>query len=177
VIDPRNAWLMDSMLQDVVRRGTARRALSLNRSDLAGKTGTTNEYVDAWFSGYNPDVVAISWLGYDQPRNLGRGETGGSAALPMWINYMRTALKDVPQRTRERPDGLVPLMLADGGQGDFVYRENVPPEPALVPVLPPDLTPPAEAPEEALPVIPPVARPMPVVPAPVIERSLGAARP
>jgi len=177
VIDPRNAWLMDSMMQDVIRRGTATRALTLKRGDLAGKTGTTNDYVDAWFGGYNPDMVAVSWLGFDQPRNLGRGETGGSAALPMWVNYMRTALKDVPERPRERPDGLVALDVGAGGRSEFVYLENVPPEPPQVPILPPDLTPPAEAPDEALPFISPAARPMPVVPAPVIERSFGPARP
>jgi penicillin-binding protein 1A len=177
VIDPRNAWLMDSMMRDVIRRGTATRALTLKRGDLAGKTGTTNDYVDAWFSGYNPDMVAVSWLGFDQPRNLGRGETGGSAALPMWVNYMRTALKDVPEKPRGRPDGLVALDVGAGGRSEFVYLENVPPEPPQVPILPPDLTPPAEAPDEALPFISPAARPMPMVPAPVIERSFGPARP
>ncbi|MCC4119174.1 penicillin-binding protein, partial [Aromatoleum toluclasticum] len=78
VIDPRNAWLMTSMMQDEIRRGTATRALTLKRGELAGKTGTTNDYVDAWFAGFHPDLVAVSWMGHDQPRNLGRGETGGS---------------------------------------------------------------------------------------------------
>ncbi len=171
VIDPRNAWLMDSMLQDVIRRGTGTRALALKRSDLAGKTGTTNDYVDAWFAGYNPDVVAVSWIGYDQPRNLGRGETGGSAALPMWVSYMRTALKDMPERELERPDGLVALPVGFGERVEYVYQENVPPAPPAIPILPPDLAPPSESPDEALPYIPPAARPMPIEPAPVEERS------
>jgi len=175
VIDPRNAWLMDSMLQDVVRRGTGTRALQLKRSDLAGKTGTTNDYVDAWFTGYNPEVVAVSWMGFDQPRNLGRGETGGSAALPIWINYMRSALKDSPEVQQPRPDGLIPIQLADGSRGDYVYRENLPPVPPEIPVLPPDLTPPSEAPVEALQPVPvftaPPVKPIVVTPAPVVERT------
>src|SRR5690606_21767134 len=77
VIDSRNAFIMTSLLQDVARIGTAARARELGRSDLAGKTGTTNNHVDAWFAGYNPDQVAIAWMGYDQPRSLGRSETGG----------------------------------------------------------------------------------------------------
>lgn len=148
VIDPRNAWLMTSMLQDVIRRGTATRALALKRGDLAGKTGTTNDYVDAWFAGYNPGVVAVSWLGFDQPRNLGRGETGGSAALPMWVNYMRTALADLPEQSLPRPEGLIALPSYDGGRDEYIYRENQPPAP------PPSLFEwlmPTEAPEEAVP--------------------------
>lgn len=135
VIDPRNAWLMNSMLQDVVRRGTAARAKSLGRNDLAGKTGTTNDYVDAWFAGYTPDVVAVSWIGYDQPRNLGRGETGGRAALPMWIDYMRTALKDIPERQAARPAGLIAIRQQGSSQDDYYYQENERPAP-LHPELP-----------------------------------------
>ena len=180
VIDPRNAWLMDSMLQDVVKRGTATRARSLGRSDLAGKTGTTNDYQDAWFCGYNPDVVAVAWLGHSQPRNLGRGETGGSAALPMWVDYMRVALKDVPDRPMPRPEGLVAIELQEGAaQSEFVYRENKPPEPPPLFMPSFDLSPAAESPHEAIPQAPlaPLPPPAPQAPAPVIERSFGSANP
>jgi penicillin-binding protein 1A len=129
VIDPRNAWLIDSMLQDVIRRGTGQRARSLGRNDLAGKTGTTNDYVDAWFAGYNPDVVAVSWIGYPQPRNLGRGETGSRAALPIWIDYMREALKDLPEKPRTRPAGLLPIRHEGSDYTDYYYQENPPPAP------------------------------------------------
>ena len=129
VIDARNAYLMDSMMHDVIRRGTATRALALKRRDLAGKTGTTNEYVDAWFCGYQPTLVGIAWIGFDQPRKLGDGETGGSAALPMWIGYMQEVLKGVPESQMAVPDGLV--SVAVGSESDdrppsreMVYREN-----------------------------------------------------
>jgi penicillin-binding protein 1A len=130
VIDARNAYIMDSMLKDVVRRGTARRALALGRSDIAGKTGTTNDYVDAWFCGYNPDLVAVAWIGFDQPRRLGDGETGGSAALPIWLDYMQVALKKVPERVPVRPEGLAeitsidPLTLQE--LHELIYQEYVP---------------------------------------------------
>lgn len=120
IIDERNAYLMDSIMKDVVRHGTARRALSLNRPDIAGKTGTTNDSHDAWFAGYSPKVVAIAWIGFDQPRNLGSRETGGGLALPVWIDYMRTALKDVPVVERPMPAG---LMQAGS---DLYYIENPP---------------------------------------------------
>jgi penicillin-binding protein 1A len=107
VIDPRNAWLMTDMMQDVVRYGTAARASQLGRNDLAGKTGTTNDARDTWFAGFNPDLVAIAWMGYDQPRSLGRGETGSHSALPIWMNFMGTALKDVPQKGWPMPDGII----------------------------------------------------------------------
>jgi penicillin-binding protein 1A len=107
VIDPRNAWLMTNMMQDVVRYGTAARAGQLGRSDLAGKTGTTNDARDTWFAGYTPDLVAISWMGYDQPRSLGRGETGAQTALPVWIKFMDSALNGVPQKTWAMPSGIV----------------------------------------------------------------------
>jgi len=111
VIDPRNAWLMTSMMQDVVRYGTAARAGQLGRSDLAGKTGTTNDARDTWFAGYNPDLVAISWMGYDQPRSLGRGETGAQSALPIWINFMGPALRGVPQTGWAMPAGIVAMKI------------------------------------------------------------------
>ena len=111
VIDPRNAWLMTSMMQDVVRYGTATRAKQLGRSDLAGKTGTTNDARDTWFAGYNPDLVAISWMGYDQPRSLGRGETGAQSALPIWINFMGPALRGTPQTGWAMPAGIVAMKI------------------------------------------------------------------
>ena len=126
VIDPRNAYLLDGMMHDVVRRGTATRANALRRGDLAGKTGTTNDYVDAWFCGYQPTVVAIAWIGFDQPKRMGNGETGGAAALPMWIGYMQQALKGVPESFMEKPDGLTPITTPDGGAQDYVYREHKP---------------------------------------------------
>jgi penicillin-binding protein 1A len=111
VIDPRNAWLMTDMMQDVVRSGTGARAGELGRSDLAGKTGTTNEARDTWFAGYSPDLVAIAWMGYDQPRSLGRHETGAQSALPIWISFMSEALKGVPQKGWEMPAGIVTVKI------------------------------------------------------------------
>ncbi|WP_374340932.1 PBP1A family penicillin-binding protein [Methyloversatilis sp.] len=140
VIDSRNAFLMDSMMQDVVRRGTATRALALKRSDLAGKTGTTNDYLDAWFCGYQPSHVAVAWIGFDSPRTLGRGETGGSAALPMWVDYMRHALKDIPQAQIPMPDGLLRIDAGHDNQGvprsDLMYQEHLPPAPESLPEEP-----------------------------------------
>jgi penicillin-binding protein 1A len=106
-IDARNAFLMDSLLRDVVRKGTATSALRLKRTDLAGKTGTTNDSHDAWFAGYQPKVAAVAWVGFDQPRKLGDRETGGGLALPIWIGYMATALKGVPDRPAVPPNGVV----------------------------------------------------------------------
>lgn len=104
VMTKANNFLMVSMLKDVVRRGTARKALALSRQDLAGKTGTTNDYVDAWFTGFNSQVATTVWVGFDEPATMGRGEAGSVAALPIWVNYMRDALKSVPQDTQEIPE-------------------------------------------------------------------------
>jgi len=145
VIDPRNAFLMTNMMQDVVRYGTAARAAELKRTDIAGKTGTTNDSRDGWFAGYNPGLVAIAWLGFDQPRSLGRGETGAQAALPIWINFMAQALKKVPQNGFAVPSGLVSAtisattglrLVAEGQSGitEYFYQENLPAE--SVPVAP-----------------------------------------
>lgn len=120
VIDERNAYLMDSIMKDVVRHGTATRALSLKRPDIAGKTGTTNDSHDAWFAGYHPKIVAVSWIGFDQPRNLGSRETGGGLALPVWIDYMQKALKDVPIEERPAPNGVIQVA------GELYYAENPP---------------------------------------------------
>ncbi|HEX6945493.1 MAG TPA: penicillin-binding transpeptidase domain-containing protein, partial [Casimicrobiaceae bacterium] len=133
-IDPRNAFLMTSMLKDVVAYGTATRALSLGRKDIAGKTGTTNENVDAWFAGYVPSMVAVAWIGYDQPRTLGNNETGAVAALPIWIAFMQKALKGVPDKPLEPPEGVVSLRINadtglrdDGGAlSEWFYNEYLP---------------------------------------------------
>ena len=121
VLDARNAYVMDSLLQEVVRSGTAARAMSLKRTDLRGKTGTTNDSHDAWFSGYsNENVVGIAWIGFDQPRSLGDRETGGGLALPIWMSYMEKALRGVPEKERAMPEGLTTA------NGDLYYVENVP---------------------------------------------------
>ena len=120
VIDERNAFLMDSMMKDVVRFGTATKALSLKRPDIAGKTGTTNDSIDAWFAGYQSKLVGVAWIGYDQPKNLGNRETGGGLALPIWIGYMAKALKNIPIEERAVPEG---MMVVDG---EYYYAENPP---------------------------------------------------
>jgi penicillin-binding protein 1A len=120
VIDERNAFLMDSMLKDVVKFGTATKALVLKRTDIAGKTGTTNDSFDAWFAGYTPKIVGIAWIGFDQPKNLGNKETGGGLALPIWISYMQKALKDAPIEERAMPDGIIQ------SGSDYYYAENPP---------------------------------------------------
>ena len=107
VIDPRNAFIMTTMMRDVVRAGTAARAMQLGRQDLAGKTGTTNENVDAWFCGFNASMVAIAWIGFDQPRTLGINETGAVAALPIWMNFMAKVLKGVPEQPLTPPEGVL----------------------------------------------------------------------
>ncbi len=109
VLDARTGFLIDSLLKDVARYGTAARASSLGRADVAGKTGTTNESHDAWFSGYAGGLVAVGWMGFDQPRPLGVRETGGGLALPIWIDYMAGALKGVPEAVREVPPGVVQI--------------------------------------------------------------------
>lgn len=117
VLSPEINFLMTSMMQDVIREGTGAGAKVLGRRDLAGKTGTTNEYRDAWFSGFNSDIVATAWIGFDQPASLGRGETGGRAALPIWIDYMRVALAGTPERPLAAPEGITKVYInADTGQ-------------------------------------------------------------
>lgn len=107
VIDKRNIWIMNSMTRDVIKHGTGRRALSLQRQDLSGKTGTTNDQRDAWFYGYNVNIVAIAWVGFDDFQPMGNRETGARAALPMWIEYMKTALQDIPETISPKPSGLI----------------------------------------------------------------------
>ena len=111
IIDERTAYIMTSMLQDVIKRGTGRRAMALGRDDLAGKTGTTNESKDSWFSGYNADYITTVWAGFDQPESLGRNEYGGTVALPIWMNYMAAALKDKPSHLQAEPEGMLTLRI------------------------------------------------------------------
>ncbi len=136
-IDGRNAFIMTSLLQDVVRSGTATRAMQLGRTDLGGKTGTTNEFVDAWFCGFGTGLVAVSWIGFDNPHTLGHNETGGQAALPIWITYMGRALKGIEELPRSVPEGVVQARInaesglreADGrGIPEYFYQEFLPPE-------------------------------------------------
>ncbi|MNE05097.1 Penicillin-binding protein 1A [compost metagenome] len=111
IVDGRTTYILNSMLEDVIKLGTGRRALALGRPDIAGKTGTTNESKDAWFSGYNADYVTTVWTGFDQPESLGRKEFGGTVALPIWMNYMGAALKDKPPHTQAEPEGLLSLRV------------------------------------------------------------------
>jgi penicillin-binding protein 1A len=137
VIDPRNTFIMTSILRDVARIGTAAKARELGRYDLAGKTGTTNNLVDAWFAGYNPTQVAVAWIGFDQPRTLGNQETGGHAALPMWISYMGKVLQGTPDEPYPVPSGVVQAKIDpltglrvgedEGGLYEYFYQEFLPP--------------------------------------------------
>jgi penicillin-binding protein 1A len=111
VISAQNAFIMRSMMREVVQRGTAVRAKELGRKDIAGKTGTTNDQIDAWFSGFNDQVVTTSWVGFDNQRSMGGRETGGRAALPMWMDFMRIALDGQPENLEEQPVGLVTIRI------------------------------------------------------------------
>ena len=129
VLTPQNVWLMTSMMRDVIQRGTGRKARVLGRTDLAGKTGTTNDQKDAWFSGFNHALVTTAWVGFDKLEPLGRNETGGRAALPVWIDYMAVALKGVQQQKLGPPEGLVTVridpatgLLAGSGQTDAIFE-------------------------------------------------------
>ena len=129
IMDERTHFLMNNMLQDVIRRGTGKRALALQRSDLAGKTGTTNDQKDAWFSGYNRDLVTSVWVGFDQPRHLGRWAFGSNTALPVWVNYMGTVLANKAQRPFPQPAGIVNVridpetgLLAKPGQRNAIFE-------------------------------------------------------
>ncbi|HIE1297454.1 penicillin-binding protein 1A [Burkholderia contaminans] len=119
-IDPRNAYVMNSLLQSVAQRGTGARTNVLKRTDLAGKTGTTNDSHDAWFAGYQHTLAAIAWIGYDNPRSLGDRETGGGLSLPVWIDYMGAALKGVPEFKPTVPDGVESL------GGELYFTEFAP---------------------------------------------------
>lgn len=138
VLDERIAYMMDSILKDVIAKGTATRAQVLGRSDIGGKTGTTNGPRDAWFSGYSPTLVATAWVGFDDNSVLGSSEFGGTAALPIWIEYMQTALENEPEIERERPNGIVTARIDPttglrttasnpNGVYEIFLRENTPP--------------------------------------------------
>jgi penicillin-binding protein 1A len=111
IIDDRTAYIMTSMLQDVIKRGTGRKALAMGRGDIAGKTGTTNESKDSWFSGYNADIVTTVWTGFDQPQSLGRREYGGTVALPIWMKYMSAVLEGKPEHAPAEPEGILTLRI------------------------------------------------------------------
>jgi penicillin-binding protein 1A len=111
---------MDSLLREVVRSGTAARAVSLGRSDLAGKTGTTNDSHDAWFAGYGGNAVGVAWVGFDQPKKLGDRETGGGLALPIWMEYMKVALLRAPIAMRSMPNGVLEI------GGEYYTQESRP---------------------------------------------------
>ncbi|MCG8315593.1 MAG: penicillin-binding protein 1A [Pseudomonadales bacterium] len=138
IVDERITYLMTSMLQDVIKRGTGVKARTLNRSDIAGKTGTTNDQKDAWFTGFNKDVVTTVWVGFDKPETLGRREYGSSAALPIWIDYMRTALKDSEISNPTLPEGIITVKIdpdtgkrASSGQQNAlfeIFREEFAPK-------------------------------------------------
>ncbi|HEY5717428.1 MAG TPA: penicillin-binding transpeptidase domain-containing protein [Motiliproteus sp.] len=129
IIDPQSVYLINNIMQDVIKRGTGVKAKKLGRSDLAGKTGTTNDQKDAWFSGFNQALVASVWVGFDQPQTLGRREFGSTAALPIWIDFMSEALADVPETPLIPPEGIVSVridpktgLLAYPGQRDAVFE-------------------------------------------------------
>ncbi len=139
VIDPRNAFIMFNMMQDVIRGGTGARAMSLGRVDLAGKTGTTNDQMDAWFAGFQRRLVAVAWVGHDIPKSLGEYETGAKTALPMWMSYMATALRGQREEIPIAPEGVTAAAInpetglrdpaASNQIIEYFYHENVPPEP------------------------------------------------
>ena len=129
ILNPQTTFLMNTMLRDVVKQGTGRRARVLKRTDLAGKTGTTNDQRDAWFAGFNGDIVTIAWVGFDNPQPLGDRETGARAALPMWIDYMRAALHNRPETALAQPPGLVSVRidpetgeLASANQANAIFE-------------------------------------------------------
>ena len=137
-IDVRNAFVMFNMMQDVIRGGTGARAMQLGREDLAGKTGTTNDQLDAWFAGFQRHLCAVAWMGFDLPRSLGPNETGAVAALPIWMAYVGKVLTNVPQEAPVVPEGVVAAHINPEtglrdpedrhGLLEFFFHENLPPE-------------------------------------------------
>src|SRR5690606_20734350 len=121
-IDPRTAYVMNDMMRGVATYGTAARVhAALKRNDVGGKTGTTNDSHDAWFAGFTPKLVGVAWMGFDQPKSLGSRETGGGASMPIWLDYMRVALKDIPETPpADPPSGLSKI------DGDFYFSEFPP---------------------------------------------------
>ena len=137
VLDERNAFLMTTLMRDVVRYGTAAAAMRLGRNDLAGKTGTTNDHIDAWFCGFNAGLVGVAWIGFDTPANLGPNETGSQAALPIWMGYAGKVLKGVPETELVQPSGVVTVNINPSTglrepsgvskTTEFFYAESQPP--------------------------------------------------
>ena len=141
VLPGRNVFVVNTLLRDVTQRGTAARAqATLQRGDLHGKTGTTNDAVDAWFAGWAPGVVGVAWMGYDDPRSLGEGESGGGLALPIWIDSMARLLRGVPVQALTPPEGVVAVgddwRYAEFTEGGFVARVGASPPMASTPALP-----------------------------------------
>ncbi len=142
VISPQNIFLVQDMMRDVVRAGTGRRAMALGRNDLSGKTGTSNDRRDAWFGGFNGDIAAIVWVGYDDDLPLGPGEEGSRTALPIWVDFARIALAGVPENQMPMPDGIVSVRIdretgcpARAGQANAifeVFREGHVPDCAVI---------------------------------------------
>ena len=129
VVPATNVWIVQDLMRDVIRFGTGRRALTLGRGDLAGKTGTSNDQRDAWFAGFNPDLAVVAWVGFDSDEPLGAGEEGGRTALPMWIHFMRDAMAGAPERSYPQPPGLVTVRvspkdgsLAGVGETNFIFE-------------------------------------------------------
>jgi len=144
ILDKQVSYLIYNIMQDVIKSGTGRRAKALKRTDLAGKTGTTNDQKDAWFSGFNRDMVATAWVGFDQPKTLGRNEFGSTAALPIWIDFMKVALAEKPENGPTPPDGIVSVridpksgLLAYPGQENAMFevfrKQNAPKQRATAP--------------------------------------------
>jgi len=142
VLDERNAFIMTTLMRDVVRYGTGAKAMALGRMDLAGKTGTTNDHVDAWFCGFQSSLVAVAWIGFDTPGTLGANETGGIAALPIWMGYAGKMLKGVPETELVPPQGIVAVNInpvtglreRDGASKttEFFYQESQPPDDSAI---------------------------------------------
>lgn len=129
IITAENAYLIYDMMRDVIQRGTGRRARSLGRPDLAGKTGTSNDRRDAWFSGFNGDLVATAWVGFDQDRSLGAGEEGSRTALPIWKYFMQDAMDESPNALIPRPSGIITArivpetgLLAPAGYAGAIFE-------------------------------------------------------
>ena len=142
-IDARNAFIMTNIMQDVVKMGTGARAMQLGRTDLAGKTGTTNDFIDAWFCGFGTGLVAVTWIGFDNPHTLGHNETGSQAALPMWMAYMGKVMAGVEAQPRSVPEGVVQAQInpetglrdpGGGGIADYFYQEFLPAEEGSAPL-------------------------------------------
>ncbi len=149
VIDPRNAFIMTSMMQDVVSHGTAAKAKQLGRTDLAGKTGTTSNFIDAWFCGFQKDLVTIAWIGFDEPKSLGNNETGGKVALPIWMDYMGPILKGTPMATYIPPNGIIATRISsatgfreqNGDINEYFFKEQLPPLLENLPIEPSPINP------------------------------------